>query len=137
MTLAALITRVEQGSGSDRQLDADICVESQWGGPSAVGAVNYDRTRNDCDIIYVSKDDCSFPFITPNLTSSLDAIGALFKARLEVAFVTVLDNGPEHDSECVVNVWIDELPCSFEARLPDIHRAFLSATLKAIAAKEG
>jgi len=132
MTLQSLITRVEAGSGSDRQLDADICVALQWGGMGAVGAVNYDITRNDGDIIYVSKDDCSFPFITPKLTSSLDAIRALFKERLE-GWIVRIDDHTRARAVCQV-LGDDKM---FFTKHPDVHRAFLSAVLKAIAAKEG
>ena len=131
MTIADLITRVESGSGSDRQLDADICVALQWGLDIADGVIRRDDCYHEC----IANGPSADPIwrIAPHLTSSLDAIRALFKERLEDFEHSLSDaNGAGR-----AFIW-SALHAAYisEANL-DIHRAFLSAVLKAIAAKEG
>ena len=137
MTLAELITRVEQGSGSDRQLDADICVAARYI-PACENAKNI--KASNAGGAYLIYDDygsiCGVNSGTfaPHLTSSLDAIRALMIARLEGYWVHTRDN-PKQLRARVEVLTGDKFP--YEVNHPDIHRAFLSATLKAIAAKEG
>ena len=142
MTLADLITRVESGSGSDRQLDADICVEINWANtkqkPLIVGHF-HEKIVGMIGVLYENGGPISTGDAPP-LTSSLDAIRALFKARLEGRGLYIF---AADDKLPVVIIWESGLmdDCSSDesekSKHSDIHRAFLSATLKAIAAKEG
>ena len=132
MTLQSLITRIEAGSGSDRQLDADICVALQCGsGP--FNPRNFRHTRKPSHIV-LADDDGGFnlAYHPPHLTSSLDAIRALMIARLEGYSLTI----GSYQSGAGASVYKDSCGPT-DVLNPDVHRAFLSATLKAIAAKEG
>jgi len=132
MTLADLITRVESGSGSDRQLDADICVEINWANtkqkPLIVGHF-HEKIVGMIGVLYENGGPISTGDAPP-LTSSLDAIRALFKARLDGCCVHIYDDGFPHAGVFARGYQLTTVGT-------DIHRAFLSATLKAIAAKEG
>lgn len=132
MTITDLITRVEQGSGSDRQLDADICVALQWIGVAYDSAEPVKNVREDEPgwLIFDEGDDTGIVTRTPHLTSSLDAIRALFKARLDGYCAHIYDDGYPH--ACVF-----ARGYQLTTSGTDIHRAFLSGVLKAIAAKEG
>ncbi len=133
MTLTELITRVERGSGSDRQLDADICVALQWGIPMIERSGNpIIHSPQHQGFLSFSSMDSAFIYGSQNLTSSLDAIRSLFKARLEGYSLTI----GSYQSGAGASVYKDSCG-STDVLNPDIHRAFLSATLKAIAAKEG
>ena len=142
MTLQSLIARVEAGSGSDRQLDADICVELNWGNtkqkPLIVGHL-HGEVDGMIGVLYEYGSPISYRD-APFLTSSLDAIRALFKARLEGRGLYIF---AADDKLPVVIIWESGLmdDCSSDesekSKHSDIHRAFLSAVLKAIAAKEG
>ena len=137
MSLPDLITRVEQGSGSDRQLDADICVALQWG-VNEVEHGEYQICEHPLYLGWLSYGpiDNADSIIAPHLTSSIGAVRALFKARLEGCgnFIFL-----PHEGEPTASTWLGVYSLDNELKVvhPDIHRAFLSATLKAIAAKEG
>lgn len=124
MTIQELITRVAQGSGSDRQLDREII---QTLHPD-IGDC-YPGFPGDEPIFW---HDPFHKMPAPCLTSSLDAIRALFKARLEGCNYT-----SNEIPEGQVMIWDKNDKRVANKSHPDIHRAFLSATLKAIAAKEG
>ena len=126
MTLQSLITRVEAGSGSDRQLDVQIIQALH---PS-IG--EYAPHCPGDDPIFWHEPFCKEP--CPHLTSSLDAIRALFKARLDGCCLRMDECGNVLSSAFVKNDENVEIASSGHT---DIHRAFLSAVLKAIAAKEG
>ena len=139
MTLADLITRVESGSGSDRQLDADICVEINWANtkqkPLIVGHF-HEKIVGMIGVLYENGGPISTGDAPP-LTSSLDAIRALFKARLEGAWVEITDDSRPRNP-CLVSIGSQVGKTLFvEVEHLDTYRAFLSAVLKAIAAKEG
>ena len=141
MTLADLITRVEQGSGSDGELDAAICEALQYvhGCPTAKNVKALEKAWFGTQIEFERDCENSFreKWPSPPLTSSLDAIRALFKARLNGHMFDILETprGYLH----WVNIMPSDVECPpvYSSSNPDIHRAFLSATLKAIAAKEG
>ena len=138
MTLTELITRVEQGSGSDRQLDADICVALQWGIPMIERSGNpIIHSPQHQGFLSFSSMDSAFIYGSQRLTSSLDAIRALFKARLNGHMFDILETPRGYLHR--VNIMPSDVECPpvYSSSNPDIHRAFLSATLKAIAAKEG
>lgn len=127
MTLQSLITRVEAGSGSDRQLDADICVALRY-----APGTNKDKIfkRNEFDAGYffaTNKHGFARKLGAPHLTSSLDAIRALFKKRLE-GWIVRIDDHTRARAVCQV-LGDDKM---FFTKHPDVHRAFLSATLKAV-----
>lgn len=131
MTLQSLIARVESGSGSDRVLDAEI-IQALYPG---IGDCR-PHCPGDEPIFY---HDPFHKMPAPHLTSSLDAVRALLKARLDEPWFQVIeDEHPNNRNPCAVFVSFKAEGFNFiEAEHHDIHRAFLSATLKAIAAKEG
>lgn len=143
MTLQSLIARVEAGSGSDRQLDADICVAARYI-PACENAKNI--KASNAGGAYLIYDDygsiCGVNSGTfaPHLTSSLDAIRALMLASVPGRGLYIF---AADDKLPVVIIWESGLmdDCSSDesekSKHSDIHRAFLSAVLKAIAAKEG
>jgi len=143
MTLAELITRVEQGSGSDGELDAAICEALQYvhGCPTAKNVKALEKAWFGTQIEFERDCENSFreKWLSPPLTSSLDAVRALLKARLDEPWFQVIeDEHPNNRNPCAVFVSFKAEGFNFiEAEHHDIHRAFLSATLKAIAAKEG
>ena len=129
MTLADLITRVEQGSGSDRQLDTQI-IQALY--------PDIGNCHPHCpgeEPIFWHDPFRKMP--APHLTSSLDAIRALLKARLNGHMFDILETPSGYLQR--VNIMPNDVECPpvYSSSKPDIHRAFLSATLKAIAAKEG
>jgi len=138
MTLQSLITRVEAGSGSDRQLDADICVALQWIGiPQSdyIPAIGNMREDEPGWLIFDEGDDADNVTTTPNLTSSLDAIRALFKARLEGWSVSTCDATNIPPTSVIWQGGIEDVNDHCRSENPDIHRAFLCAILKAIEAQ--
>ena len=138
MTLTELITRVEQCSGSDRQLDADICVALQWSWDNEFNPRSFRHTKPPSEFVIADDETgCGGVCYPAPLTLSIDAIMALFKARLDGRGLHMF---MADDKIPTVTIWDSGLmdDCSSEesetSEHPDIHRAFLSATLKAIAA---
>jgi len=132
MNLTDLITRVDQGSGSDRQLDADICVELNWANTKQEPFLVVHYREKGVGVVAVCYENggAGNPCDALHLTSSLDAIRALFKARLDGYCAHIYDDGYPH--ACVFARGYQLTTAG-----TDIHRAFLAAVLKAIAAKEG
>ena len=136
MKLTDLITRVESSSGSDGELDAAICEALQYvhGCPTAKNVKALEKAWFGTQIEFERDCENSFreKWLSPHLTSSLDAIRSLLKARLE-GWIVRIDDHTRARAVCQV-LGDDKM---FFTKHPDVHRAFLSATLKAIAAKEG
>ena len=136
MTLQSLITRVEAGSGRDYELDGAICEALQYVG-DCPSARNVKALPNAWfgTMIEFDRGNGVEKWIAPALCSSLDAIRALMVARLQIA---VCETTEQSDQQNAVGIWEYGEPNVFvTASHPDIHRAFLAAVLKAIAAKEG
>ncbi len=81
--LSALIARLEAAEVGSRELDAEICVLLQYGGPNSEGAVNV-RTDSDWegDLLFEHGDDECCNTIPP-VTTSLDAALALAERVLK------------------------------------------------------
>lgn len=141
MTLQSLITRVEAGSGRDYELDGAICEALQYVG-DCPSARNVKALPNAWfgNMIEFDRGNGVEKWIAPALCSSLDAIRALMLARVPGRGLYIF---AADDKLPVVIIWESGLmdDCSSDesekSKHSDIHRAFLSAVLKAIAAKEG
>lgn len=75
--LSALIARLEAAEVGSRELDAEICILFQYGGPNSEGAVNVRTDSNwEGDLLFEQGgDECCNPI--PPVTTSLDAALAL------------------------------------------------------------
>lgn len=141
--LKDLIARVEALNGADREVDAAICVTTQYGGLNSEGATNVrvDLEWGENELIFeIGEEECCNPI--PNLTSSIDAALAFAERELPGWFVRMITPDTSASSlspsmvpfaEIVPNLDNDEgwQVGSQKASAPTLPLAIILATLKA------
>lgn len=132
--LSALIARVEEGTGPDRELDLAVCLE--------IGRLQRDDKG---EVFYIDEDGArvfgghGWEIITPKLTDSLDRVLSLIEQKLPGWVVSTIGQSDDRSwwaelrrghQTSYDNVALSNLKC---ASAP---RAALAATLRAIQSKE-
>jgi len=136
--LSALIERVERLDGPDQSLDAEICIELQYGGINSEGACNV-RTDPDWegDLLFEIEGDehpdCCNPI--PALTASIDAAVALVDRVLPGHGYTT-DHQPVYGNHHDASVFNDHVITIGNGRGPNGAIAICLAALRALQNKD-
>jgi hypothetical protein len=108
--LEELLERVRAAKDADQSLDADICVDLQYGGGGSEGAVNV-RTDPDWEgelLFEIGTEDCVNPI--PPITASIDAALALVERVLPgwAWMVQKIEGVPTRGAlrDCEADLWI-------------------------------
>lgn len=127
--LKELIERVEALTDQGREVDAEICITIQYGGPNSEGATNVriDPDWEDGDLVFeIGNEDCCNPI--PRLTSSIDAALAFSERVLPGRMMRVFDNPDDGSSTAQIVTVSGDLYTGNHISWP---LAIILATLKA------